>query len=65
MAVISGVLGVFVGLVIMLKNMDDPSQLGPGMSICIQTTLYGLILGYGVFLPLCAGLWQKLEASEE
>ena len=64
-ALISGMLGVFVGLVIMLNNMDDPSALGPGMAICILTMLYGLILGYGVFLPLCAGLWQKLEESEE
>jgi hypothetical protein len=65
MAVMSGgIMGTFIGLVIMLKNMDDPAALGPGMALGFLTTLYSLILGYGVFAPLGASLRQKLEESE-
>lgn len=65
MAVMAGgIMGTFIGLVIMLKNMDDPAALGPGMALGFLTTLYSLVLGYGVFAPLGASLRQKLEESE-
>ncbi|MBT4496601.1 MAG: hypothetical protein HOC74_02695 [Gemmatimonadetes bacterium] len=65
MAVMSGgIMGTFIGLIIMLKNMDDPAALGPGMALGFLTTLYSLVLGYGVFAPLGASLRQKLEESE-
>jgi hypothetical protein len=65
MAVISGgIIGTFIGLIIMLKNIDDPAALGPGMALGFLTTLYSLVLGYGVFAPLCASLRQKLEENE-
>lgn len=51
-AVAAGGIGVVIGTIIMARNMDDWSALGPGLSICLLTVLYGLVLGYGVFLPL-------------
>lgn len=37
----------------------------PSHGIYILAMLCSLILGYGVFLPLCTGLWQKLETIEK
>jgi len=43
-ALVGGFLGTLIGLVIMLKNMDDPSALGPGMAVALLTQLYGVVL---------------------
>ncbi len=50
-AVVSGFIGVLIGAVIMLVNLDDMTALGPGIAICIMTAFYGLLLGYGFCLP--------------
>ncbi|MBT3346174.1 MAG: hypothetical protein HN712_11045 [Gemmatimonadetes bacterium] len=50
-AAVAGVVGVLIGAVIMLKNLDDIGALGPGLAICILTALYGLVIGYGFCLP--------------
>ncbi len=47
-----GMVGTLIGLIIMLRNMGDPSRIGPGMAVALLTTLYGLVLAYGVFVPL-------------
>ncbi len=47
-----GMIGTLVGLVAMLQNMSDPSQIGKGMAVALLTTLYGAILANMVFLPL-------------
>ena len=46
-----GMIGTLLGLIIMLQNMDDPSQIGPGMAVAIITTLYGALLCNLVFKP--------------
>lgn len=47
-----GMIGTLVGLVAMLRNMDDPSRIGVGMAAALLTTLYGALLANVVFLPL-------------
>ena len=37
----SGVVGLLVGVVQMLRALEDPSQLGAGMSVALLTLLYG------------------------
>ena len=39
-----GMIGTLIGLVVMLKNMDDPSALGPAMAVALLTQLYGVVL---------------------
>lgn len=51
-----GMIGTLVGLVIMLKNMDDPAAIGPGMAIALLTTLYGSILANVLLDPVAAKL---------
>lgn len=48
----SGILGLLVGMVIMLRNLDDPSKIGPGMAISLLTLLYGAALAELFFGPL-------------
>ncbi len=47
-----GMIGTLVGLVIMLKNMDDPSAIGPGMAVALLTTLYGALIANTITGPL-------------
>ena len=51
-AVGSGLVGTFIGVVIMLKNMSDLAAFGPAMAVALLTILYSLILKYFVFGPI-------------
>jgi len=47
-----GMIGTLMGLIAMLKAMDDPSAIGPGMAVALITTLYGAIIANAVTGPL-------------
>jgi len=51
-AISSGFLGVLIGLVLMLVNIEDPAAIGPAMAICLLTALYGTIIKYFLFNPI-------------
>lgn len=51
-----GMIGTLIGLVIMLKNMEDPASIGPAMAVALLTTMYGAILANLVALPLAEKL---------
>ena len=55
----AGWVGVLIGLVLMLANLEDPAAIGPAMAICLLTALYGTILKYFVFNPLSDQLTEK------
>ncbi len=54
-----GMIGTLVGLVIMLKNMSDPSAIGPAMAIALLTTLYGALVANVFALPLAEKLGRR------
>ncbi|MBP2241436.1 chemotaxis protein MotA [Cytobacillus eiseniae] len=56
-----GMVGTLIGLVLMLKGLNDPSTLGPNMAIALLTTLYGTLLANLFFLPLASKLSLKTE----
>ncbi len=58
-----GMIGTLVGLVIMLKNMDDPAAIGPGMAVALLTTMYGAIIANAFALPLADRL-ERRSAEE-
>ena len=58
-----GLLGTLIGLVMLLANMNDPSTLGPNMSIALVTTFYGVLLSNLVFKPLAGRL--SISSYEE
>jgi chemotaxis protein MotA len=53
-----GMIGTLIGLVKMLKNMDDPTTIGPAMAVALITTLYGSMLANIIALPMA----DKLKA---
>ena len=58
-----GMIGTLVGLVQMLQNLSNPSQIGGGMATALLTTLYGAMAANMVFLPLAGKL--EVRAKEE
>lgn len=51
-----GMVGTVIGLINMLGNLEDPSQLGRGMALALMTTFYGVLLANLVFNPLATRL---------
>ncbi len=56
-----GMIGTLMGLVAMLRNMDDPKAIGPGMAVAILTTFYGAIIANVLCLPLSDKLSYRNE----
>lgn len=58
-----GMLGTLIGLINMLRHLDDPSTIGPNMSVALVTTFYGSFLANVFFLPLAKKL--KIKSNKE
>lgn len=56
-----GMIGTLIGLITMLKNLDDPSSIGEGMAVALITTFYGALLANLVFLPIAGKLKNRSE----
>ena len=39
-----GMIGTLIGLILMLKDMNDASTIGPEMAVALVTTLYGSLI---------------------
>ena len=46
-----GMIGTLIGLVNMLKHLDDASAIGPAMAVALLTTLYGSMLANWIGIP--------------
>ena len=62
-ALAMGAIGTIIGLVIMLKNMDDPAAIGPGMAIALLTLFYGMLVAFAVALPLRSRLEDRAQEA--
>ena len=58
-----GMLGTLIGLILMLRDLNNPDALGPGMAIALITTFYGSILANLIFNPIAGKL--KNKSNEE
>jgi chemotaxis protein MotA len=58
-----GMVGTVIGLINMLGNLTDPSELGKGMALALLTTLYGVLIGNLLFNPIAARL-ERLNEVE-
>jgi chemotaxis protein MotA len=54
-----GLIGTLLGLVMMLKTMNDPATIGPAMAVALLATLYGAASANLLFLPLSNKLKQR------
>lgn len=51
-----GMVGTLIGLIQMMQNLSDPSQIGKGMSLALITTFYGAIFSNLICLPFASKL---------
>lgn len=58
-----GMIGTLIGLVNMLKKLDDPSSIGPQMAVALLTTLYGSLIANWLCNPTATKL--KLNHEDE
>ncbi|MFH2050856.1 MAG: motility protein A [bacterium] len=58
-----GMIGTLIGLVNMLANLSDPTQIGAGMATALITTFYGAVMANALFLPLAGKL--ETRSKEE
>jgi chemotaxis protein MotA len=58
-----GMLGTLIGLVIMLRNMADPSSIGPAMAVALITTFYGSVISNMIAMPIADKL--SMRSDEE
>ena len=58
-----GMVGTLIGLIVMLSNMDNPAQMGPGLSVALMTTLYGVLAARFIFQP-CSTKVKQLQGIQ-
>ena len=58
-----GMLGTVIGLIGMLRNLEDKSALGPNMAVALITTLYGSMMANLLLIPL-SGKLKSYDAME-
>lgn len=58
-----GMIGTLIGLVAMLKQLDNPSTIGPSMAVALITTLYGTLYANLICIPIAKKL--SLRSREE
>lgn len=58
-----GMIGTLIGLINLLKNMSDPSTIGPNMSVALITTLYGSFIANLFAIPFANKM--KLRSGDE
>lgn len=54
-----GMIGTLIGLVQMLRTLDDPSKIGGGMATALLTTLYGAVVANLFCIPLAGKLDER------
>jgi len=58
-----GMIGTLIGLVQMLRQLDDPSKIGVGMATALLTTFYGALMANLFFVPMAGKL--RTRSKEE
>ena len=54
-----GMVGTLIGLIQMLQQLSDPTQIGAGMAVAMVTTFYGVLLANLFFLPIAGKLKRR------
>lgn len=58
-----GMIGTLIGLIQMLRTLDDPSNIGVGMAIAMLTTFYGSLIANLFCIPMAGKL--EMRSKEE
>lgn len=54
-----GMIGTLIGLINMLKKMDDVKSVGPNMAVALITTFYGAMIANWICIPVSTKLKAK------
>ena len=60
-APIFGMMGTLIGLIQMMRDLSDPSLIGPGLAVALNTTFYGILLSNLVFNPIAVKLATRTD----
>lgn len=58
-----GFIGTVVGLINVLGNLGNKAAIGPGVSVALYSTLYGLLFANFLFLPLYKKYAERIRAE--
>lgn len=58
-----GMIGTLIGLINMLKDLNDPDMIGPNMAVALVTTFYGSVLANWICIPVVNKLKVKNNAE--
>lgn len=58
-----GILGTIIGIIMVLRNMNDPSAIGPAMALGLIASLYGAASNGLIFTPIALKL-KSMHADE-
>jgi chemotaxis protein MotA len=58
-----GMIGTLIGLISMLRSLEDPSQIGSGMATALITTFYGALMANLIFLPIAGKLRTRTRSE--
>jgi Flagellar motor component len=56
-----GMIGTLIGLILMLANLSDSSQIASGMAVALITTFYGALMANLILTPMGAKLALRSE----
>lgn len=56
-----GIIGTVMGLISVLKQLDNPSALGEAIAAAFLATLWGLLMSNLIYLPMAGKLKSKSE----
>lgn len=58
-----GMIGTLIGLIFMLRSLDDVNQIAASMALALVTTFYGAMLANILFLPIAGKLKERSTAE--
>jgi chemotaxis protein MotA len=61
LAPIFGLLGTLIGVVQILRNLSDPTNMGAAMAVAVTATFYGIFAANFIFLPISVKLNEHGE----
>ena len=62
-APIFGMAGTLIGLIQMMQNLSDPSMIGPGLAVALNTTFYGILISNLIFNPIAVKLSTRTDTE--
>lgn len=58
-----GIIGTVMGLIRVLGNLTDPSNLGTSIAVAFTATLYGVAIANLIFLPIASKIKSRSQSE--